>query len=207
MCGSTSQQDENYAEQAAFAKQMVAENATVFGQQQGILSSLNAGFSKIIAAGPSQLGFSADQKDDLDTQATESVATNMTMAKQALGNGQAAQGGGDTFIPSGVTQQQNEQLAATGASTDANLHSQILQADYNTGNTNYNNAVGGQLGVASQLNPVGYSGATTSANVGAGNEANEIAAAANSPFTAVMGALGGVAGAAIGKMPNFGSSK
>jgi hypothetical protein len=206
MCGSSSQQDENYAEQAAFAKQMQAENSTVFGQQQGILSSLNAGFQKIIDAGPSQQGFSADQKNDLDTQATEAVARNMTMDKQALGNGQAAQGGGDTFIPSGVTDQQNEELAATGASTDSTLHSQILQDDYTQGNTNYNNAVTGQTNVAGMLNPVGYSTATSTAGSNAGNEANAIAASANSPFTAVMGALGAVGGAAIGKMPSFGGA-
>lgn len=196
MCGSTSAQDANYAEQNAFAQQMQTENATVFGQQQSILATLNAGFQKIIAAGPSQLGFSPDQKNSLDTNVTESVAGNMTKASKALGEGQAAQGGGDTFIPSGVADQQREELAATGAATDSTLHSQILQADYNQGNTNYNNAVTGSLDVAGQLNPTAYGNTTVNALQGAGNEANAIAAAANSPFNAVMGALGGVAGAA-----------
>jgi hypothetical protein len=205
MCGNSSQQDENYQEQADFAKQMVTENSTVFGQQQSILSGLNSGFQKIIAAGPSQTGFSADQKNNLDTMATESVAGNNAKAAKALGEGQAAEGGGDTFIPSGVKDQQKEELAATALSTDSSLHSQILQADYTQGNQNYNAAVAGEEGVASDLNPVGYSGATTGATGGAANEANAIAASANSPFTAVMGALGGVvgsaAGAYIGKHP------
>jgi hypothetical protein len=196
MCGDTSSQDQNYQEQADFAKQMITENSTVFGEQQSILTGLNAGFSKIIAAGPSQTGFSADQKNNLDTQVTESVAGNNAKAAKALGNNQAAMGGGDTFIPSGVKAQQNEQLAATALSTDSSLHSQVLQADYAQGNTNYNNAVTGEEGVANMLNPVGYSGATTSADTGAANEANAIAASASAPFTAVMGALGGVAGAA-----------
>lgn len=198
MCGSTSSQDANYQQQADFAKQMMTENSTVFGQQQSILSGLNSGFQKIVAAGPSQTGFSADQKNNLDTQVTESVAGNNAKAAKALGENQAAMGGGDTFIPSGVKEQQSEQLAETALATDSSLHSQVLQADYAQGNTNYNDAVAGELGVASQLNPVGFSGATTSANSSAGNEANAIAASANSPFTAVMGALGGIAGTAAG---------
>jgi hypothetical protein len=196
MCGDVSQQDQTYQQQADFSKQMMTENATVFGKQQSILDNLNAGFSKIVAAGPSQKGFSADEQNILDTTATESVAANMSKASKALGEGQAAQGGGDTFIPSGVADQQREQLAATGAATDSTLHSQILEDNYAAGRTNYQNAVQGELGVSTQLNPVGYSDATTSANSGQANEANAIAASANSPFTAVMGALGGVAGAA-----------
>jgi hypothetical protein len=200
MCGETSAQDANYAEQASFATQMQAENTTVFGQQQSILSNLNAGFSKIIAAGPSQQGYSADELNTLNTSVDENVGANMTKASQALGNGQAAQGGGDTFIPSGVAEQQKEELAATGASTDSTLKSQVLQSGYAQGNADYNNAISGEEGVASDLNPVGYSGATTGALSSAGNEANQIAASANSPFTAVMGALGGVAGAAAGQL-------
>lgn len=198
MCGLTSQQDETYKQQVDFSKQMMAENATVFGQQQSILSNLNAGFQTIIAAGPSQKGYSDDQKNNLDTMATEAVTQNMSQASKALGEGQAAQGGGDTFIPSGVAQQQREQLAATAASTNATVHSNILQDDYTQGTTNYQNAVMGALGVAQQLNPVAYSDATTAANSGQASQANAIATAANSPFTAVMGALGGVAGAAAG---------
>jgi hypothetical protein len=200
MCGDSSQQDENYQEQADFAKQMTAENATVFGQQQGILASLNAGFSKIIAAGPSQMGYSKDELNNLNTTVDENVGQNMTKASQALGNNQAAMGGGDTFIPSGVKEQENEELAETGAQTDSTLKSQVLQSGYAEGNSNYNNAVAGEEGVATALNPVGYGSTTVSAGGSAANEANAIAASASSPFTAVMGALGGIGGIAAGKL-------
>jgi hypothetical protein len=196
MCGSNEEQTDAQAQEAEFSRQMMAENAAVYGKQQTILDSLNAGFQSIVAKGPNQEGFSAGEKENFNTEATESVAGSMTKAAKALGNGQAAQGGGDTFIPSGVAQQQREELAEAGAEADATSHQKILSDDYAEGHTNYNNAVAGEETVASDLNPVGYSTATTSANSASADEANAIAAAANSPFTAVMGALGGVAGAA-----------
>lgn len=200
MCGDSSQQDENYQEQAAFATQMQAENSTVFGQQQSILSSLNAGFSKIIAAGPSQQGYSPDELNSLNTSVDENVGQDNTKASQELGNMQAARGGGNTFIPSGVDSAEQETLAETGAQTDASLKSQVLQSGYAQGNANYNAAVGGEEGVAADLNPDAYGNTTVSAGSSAGSEANAIAASANSPFTAVMGALGGIAGAATGQI-------
>lgn len=200
MCGDNSQQTEIQQQQAEFSQQMMQENAQVYGKQQGILDSLNSGFQAIIANGPSQKGFSDQQLTNLDTQSTEATAADMTKASQALGNGQAAQGGGDTFIPSGVKTQEQEQLAAAGATSDSSTKSQILQADYAQGNTNYNNAVAGSETVAADLNPVGYSDAATASSTAAANEANAIATSANSPFTAVMGALGGVTGAATGAL-------
>lgn len=196
MCGSNEEQTDAQAQEADFSRQMMAENATVYGKQQGILDSLNQGFQKIVAQGPSQEGFSAGEKTNLDTMGTESVAANMSKASKSLGEGQAAQGGGDTFIPSGVKDQQREELAEAGATADSAAHAKVLSDDYATGRDNYNAAVGGEETVAADLNPVAYSGATTSANSASADEANAIATAANSPFTAVMGALGGVAGAA-----------
>jgi hypothetical protein len=196
MCGSNSQQTDAQAQEAAFSQQMMQENAKVFGQQQTILTSLNQGFQAIVANGPGQQGYSPAELNSLDTTATEDVASNMTNAKKALGEGQAAEGGGDTFIPSGVKGEQDEELAAAGATADAATKSQVLQSGFQQGNANYNQAVAGEETVASDLNPVGYSNSTTAANVSSADEANAIAASASSPFTAVMGALGGLAGAA-----------
>jgi hypothetical protein len=200
MCGSNSAQSDAQAQEAAFSRQMMAENAAVYAKQQGILDTLNAGFQKIISAGPSQTGFSDAEDTNLKTQATEDVAANETNASRALGQKQAADGGGDTFVPSGVKQQQQEQIINTGASTDSTLKSQIDLANYNAGTANYDQAVSGEENVAAQLNPVGYSDATTNANNASASEANAIAASANSPFTAVMGALGAVGGAATGAL-------
>jgi hypothetical protein len=198
MCGEADEQNDTYQQQADFSKQMMKENELVFGKQQGILDSLNAGFQQIIARGPSQTGFSPDERNLLDTGATEAVATNMSQAAKALGEGQAAQGGGDTFIPSGVKQQQREKLASVAAATDASLHSKIAEDDYTQGRSNYRDAVMGALNVSGQLNPTSYGAVTNQANSGQADEANAIAAAANSPFTAVMGALGGAVGVAGG---------
>lgn len=196
MCGSNSAQTEAQQQEAEFSQQMMQENAAVYSKQQGILDTLNAGFQKIVQAGPSQNGFSDAETTNLKTGATEDVARNETNASKALGQGQAAEGGGDIFVPSGVKNQQQEEIVNTGATTDSQLKQQIDLANYNQGQSNYTNAVAGEETVAADLNPVGYSGATTAANTSAADEANAIALSANSPFTAVMGALGGIGGAA-----------
>lgn len=196
MCGSNSEQTDAQKQEAEFSQQMMQENATVYGEQQSILSTLNSGFQKIVAQGPSQEGFDEGELDSLETTGKEDVAANMTAASRALGQGQASQGGGDTFIPSGVKMAEQERLQAAGATADSSTQQGILQADYNQGNQNYNNAVAGEETVAADENPVGYSNATTSSNVASADEANAIAASADSPFTAVMGSLGSLAGSA-----------
>lgn len=196
MCGSNSQQTAAQAQEAAFSKQMMQENATVFGQQQNILSSLNAGFQKIIANGPSQEGFAPSELTNLQSTGTEDTARGETNAMRALGQGQAAEGGGNTFIPSGVKQEQQQEVASAGADSNTQTQEGIINADYAQGNVNYDNAVAGSQAVAADLNPIGYSEATTNSNQASASEANAIAQSANSPFTAVMGALGGLAGAA-----------
>ena len=182
------------------------ENSTVFGESQGILSSLNQAFAPILAQGPNQAGFSKAEDTSMNTEATEQTAQNFGKAKQELQEDQAAEGGGNDFVPSGAQDAQNESLAATGAATQSQEQQQILQENYATGRQNFMNAAGVLGTTASTLNPTGTADAAVSSGSAAATTANTIAAQGNSIWSSVLGALGGVAGAAVGDSPMGGGT-
>lgn len=197
MCGSTSQQDEMYASQSAFFKEMSDHYSVVFGKQQNILDQLTTAMEPFLKAGPSQTGFSTEERTALDTQATDAVAANYAKAKEALGDTIGARGG-DEFIPSGGDLQLQGELAASGAQEKSDLENKIITDDYKAGHENWEAAVNTLGGVASQQNANDTSRATTGAGSAAADTANEIAAASNSVWSAAIGAVGGVAGQAAG---------
>ena len=197
MCGPTSGQAQVQNSQIDFMNTLSSEYKNVFGQSQGILSSLTSAFQPILQAGINQRGFSDAERNSMNAQATEGTAVNYDQAKRALQENQAAQNGDSQLTP-GQDAQQQEELAATAAGTRSAQEQEITQADYATGRQNFMNASGTLGGVAAQLNPNGMAGAVTNSSEAAGNTANQIAQQGNSVWTSVMGALGGVAGMAAG---------
>lgn len=197
MCGPSADQTTVQDDQMDLARQVMAQNTTVFGESQGILNSLNAAYDPILKAGASQTGFTDAENTSLNTEATEQTASNFAMAKKAMQENGAAQGGGNTFIPSGGAKSNEEALDATGAQTQSQLQNTILQNNYTTGRANFNTAAGVLGGEASTLNPVGTAGVATGAGADAATTANTIAQQSQSAWTSVLGAIGGVAGAAI----------
>lgn len=199
MCGATQAQTDLQTAQANFYNTMVQNYNQVYGEQQSVLNAVTTSLAPIIAAGINQEGFSAAEKTSLMTSATEGVARGYQQAQQALNAKQAAAGGtAATNIQSGATQQVSEELASEAVQTQASEEQQITQADYAQGRQNYLAAVQAEEGAAGLLNATGVSGAATSAGSAEGTTANQIAQANNSVWTSVIGALGGVAGAAMG---------
>lgn len=197
MCGASSQQTQLGDAQTAFYNQMVQENSQVFGQNQAILSSLNKSFEPILAAGINQEGFSAGEKANLDAQAVEGTGANYSKAANALAVQQGAEGGGNTYIPTGAKQQQQAQLATSAAQSESGIESDITAQDYATGRQNYEQAAQVLGGVAGQYDPTGYSNAATGAGSAASTTENEISQANSSWMGLVSGALG-AAGTAAG---------
>jgi hypothetical protein len=198
MCGPSAAQNTVQQNQIDLSNQVMAQNSTVYGESQSILNSLNSAFQPILAAGPNQTGFSDAESTSLNTQATEQTAQNFNQAKKEMQDNEAASGGGNNFIPSGSASSNEEALAATGAAAQSSEQQQILQQNYATGRQNFYQAAGELGNVASTLNPTGTTGNAISAGSSAASTANTIAAQGNSIWTSVLGALGGVAGAAAG---------
>lgn len=198
MCGATQQQKDITDEQQAFYKQLTDQYATVFGQNQAITGALTSAFSPILQAGPSQTGFSPEQRTSMETQNTENVATDYAQAQKATAQILAARGGGNTLLPSSVDANllaQNTQAAAAQRAAGQN---QIVQQDYAQGYQNWNTAANVLGSTAGLLNPTGYAGVATGAGNSASTSATSIAQSAFAPWGAAFGALGAVGGAAAG---------
>lgn len=197
MCGATSEQKTLEASQARFYDTMTSSYNQVFGKQQGILDALTKVYQPIFDKGPSQRGYSDEESTSLHTNATESIAQNYANAKKSLNEELAARGGSD-FLPTGSDVEINGMLDATAANQKASLDNKIETADWETGRENFQAAAAGLGATAAQENPVGFSNAATGSGEAASKTANDIAQADNSVWGSVVGALGGVAGAAVG---------
>ena len=204
MEGPSADQQGIAASQLSFYNTLQKDYGTQFANQNNILNALNKSLSPIVNAGVGQYGFGNAEDAAMRNQATSGTAGVYKSAKQATGEAQAAQGGGDTFIGSGVKAQTNAQLANSAASTEANQQLGITQQGYQQGRQNYFGAVGQEQGVANAYNPSGYATSANSAGTSAYGSASTnqqlkaAADAANSPWSAVGGAVGGIAGAFMG---------
>jgi len=195
VCGASSQQTQIEAAQANFYNTLTSQYSTVFGQDQAILGQLTKAFEPILKAGPNQQGFSAQELQSLESQATTGVGQNYKNAQAALATQQAAQGGGNAFVPSGAQQEQRAQLAQSAAATSSGEQLGIEQANYAQGLQNFQMAANALGGVSSQLNPQGFANSATGAGSAASTTANEITQANNSWMNLVSGAIGSAAGA------------
>jgi hypothetical protein len=208
MCGASQQQKDITDEQQQFYTNLTNQYNTVFGQNQAITGALTAAFTPILQAGPSQTGFSPAQENAMRTQNTENVATNYAQAQKATAQILAAQGGGNTLLPSSVSANllaQNVNQAAAQRTAGENT---ITQANYAQGYQNWQQAAGVLSSTAGLLNPTSYAGQATGAGGAASTSAYQVAQEANSPWNAAIGALGAIGGAAVGNygLPSFRSS-
>ena len=201
-CGASQSQKDIESAQANFYNTLTQEYQQTFGQNQAILSSLTKAFQPILQAGINQEGFSAGEKQNLESQATTGTGQNYSKAAQALALQQGAAGGGTQFVPTGAKMQQQQQLATSAANEESNLQSGIEAADYAQGRQNYLEAANALGGVAAQYNPTGYANAATGAGSAAAETANQISQASNSWMNVVSGALGAAGTAAGGYFQN-----
>lgn len=199
MCGATQQQKDIQGQQSGFYNQMTQQASQIFGQTSQVFQNLVNTFSPVVAAGPNQYGFNAQEDQNMRSQAITATGQSYKNEKQALGDQIAAQGGGTAVLPGGASVGAQAQLAENAGNETANQLSNITQAGYAQGNKNWLSAAQGLAGAP------GVFGASDSANnvaIGSGtsaaDSANQVATAANSPWNAVIGAAGAVAGQAAG---------
>jgi len=197
MCGASQSQKDVEAAQQQFMNEAMKQQETSWGQDQEILNQMRAVYQPIFAKGPSQEGFSPQQKAQLNTQVTEGTAQSYAQAAQALNQSLAAQGGGNVFIPSGATASIRAGLASSAAGKEASQRLGIAGASWEQGYKNWLQAAAGMGDMGRMVDPVNFSGAATKASGAAGETANQIAEQNNSWVNAAIGAAGRVAGAAV----------
>lgn len=204
MCGASQEQKQTYQAQSQFLQTLTKAYQTQFAGQQAILSELTKTFEPILAAGPSQEGFSEGEKTALNTQATEQVGQNYANLQKTLANREAASGGGDVFLPSGAASERALELGTSAANQLSGEQNTIQLNDYATGRQNFLEAANALGGVSSQMNPIGYAGATINEGNATANTADQIAAANNAWMGALGGAIGGIGGSFLGNPSLFG---
>ena len=199
MCGGPSQSQQSIANsQQNFMNTLQNNYGQVFAGQQNILNSLQNAFNPIVAAGINQYGYSPAENAALNSEAVSGNAQQFSNATRSLNEQIAAQGGGNTVLPSGANTQLQANLAAQQAATSSQEQLGITTAGYEQGRQNFLAATGGLGGVAQQLNPTSYAGQATNAGNSAFSSATTNYNEGQVPWGAIGGLLGGVAGAALG---------
>lgn len=175
----------------------------MFKGQTGILSSLQNSAAPILAAGPNQYGFSPTEDSALRTLSDTSTANAYQSAKQATDEQMSGVGGGNTFLPSGTEAGINANIATAAANQRANQQLGITESGYATGRQNYINSANILGGVAGQMNPLGYAGATTNAGSSAFGGASQINQQNNAASQILGGLIGGAGSALLGGFQNL----
>lgn len=197
MCGASPQQTQIEQQQQQFMSEAMRQQETSWGQDQDILAQMKSAYTPIFAKGPSQEGFSPEEKAALNTTITDQTAQGYTQAAQATNEQLAAQGGGNVAIPSGAAATIKGQLASSAASQEASARLGVTQASYQQGYQNWLNAATGMNTMAQMVSPTQFTTAATGTGNAAASTANQIAQENNSWVNAAIGAAGNIGAAAL----------
>jgi hypothetical protein len=198
MCGATEDQKDIGSDQKAMYDTLNKNYATAFGEFKELQTALTSVFMPILAAGPSQTGFSPAQETALRTQNAEGVATSYAQGQKATAQALAARGGGDTLLPSSISANILAGNTNAAAATRATNDLAITNANYDRGFQNWNAAADRLSGVSNSWNPNSFGSTSISGGSAASDTATAIANANNSIWNSVIGAAGAVGGAALG---------
>ena len=181
--------------QTAMYTQETAQQAQLFSQDAALNAEIQSVYGPIFQKGPSQLGFSQDELNNLNSTAATGVGQAFEGANQAMKENIASAGGGNTQLPSGVLTKAEEGITTAGAAQLSGEQSQILQSDYASGNANFQAATSALLGSGQVFNPAIAQGGVANQGGSAANQSwNNITTENQAPFNAVLGALGAVGG-------------
>jgi len=139
-CGTHGAEDAAAANQTAFTNSMLSQASSVFGADNGVFNSMKNAYSQLLAAGPSQQGFSAQQQSAMNASAITNGANQTRFAMASVAGKQAGAGGGNVPNASGIGAGERAQVAEAGAANTANALNEIQQKNYAQGNINFNEA-------------------------------------------------------------------
>lgn len=142
MCGASSGMKAAANQEQDITQQLQNDFGTVFNQNQGILGSLTSALTPIVTAGPNQQGYSPAEEAALRTQSMDQTAAAGQQTANSVRQEEASEGGGNSYLPSGVNEAINAGIAENTAQTNATNQLGITTADYNQGRQNFFNAEG-----------------------------------------------------------------
>ncbi len=198
MSGPTQQQTELGDAQLAAYEQAAQLTQQQYAEQQAIYGPLVTQFKSIFAKGPGQQGFTPEENAELNAQAEEGTAENYGNAARAVGETEAARGGGTNPLPTGAQSAIQSNIATSAAQEESQQENEINSANYGQGYNEWQNAGAGLEAIAAGENPLGYQSNETNAGSAAGTTASQIASEDDSWLNAALGAAGSAAGLASG---------
>lgn len=201
-CGAPSGQTALATAQTAYYNNLTSEEEQIFSQDEGVFNDLQSIYGPIFQKGPNQLGFSAGEDNELNSSAATGVGESFEAADQSAKENIASEGGGTVMLPSGVQTKLAQGVSTAGAAQLSGEENQIEQADYQQGYNEFEaatNALLGSTGVFSSSTAA--AGAANQGGSAANQTYTDIAQENESPFNAVVGALGGVAGDVVNENP------
>ena len=194
MCGPSDDQSKIQAQQMDFYRKLAEQDSAVFGEDQSILKQIQGAYQPILEAGPSQRGFSDAERTNRTTDAIEQNATNFQNAKRAIVETTNGMGGGDAYIPSGVSTVRQGELSGEAAADLSGAQRKIEDEDWATGRDNFDRATAALSSARATLSPTSYAGAATAAGSEAARTAAQIAQQSMSWMQPLAGAAAGVGG-------------
>lgn len=175
--------------QAAFMQTLQGSFSQAFGAQSAILANLTKVLTDAIA---NPHGFDPKTLALMKTNASDTIARQITAAQTAAANNFAVRGSSD--IGSGVNAQIAGSIAGGGAEELARENSNIdIQSGF-LQNQNYWNAIQGLTGVASAYNPTGYAGAANNAGAVTADIGRAALSAKQASWQNAFGVVKGIAG-------------
>ena len=194
-CGASSDQKQIAQEQKQNFQMMSDQAQTVFGSSSKIFGDLTSAFEPILAAGPDQSGYSAQELSALRSSAITNTGNAYRNAATAAGERIAASGGGNAVLPSGTTAAIQGDIAEAGAAQTAGQLTNIDIQNAELGRQNWMNAAGVLGGATNVYNPATGSG---SAATGSGSSAMSGASTVQEANRAAVGDIMGVVQAGAG---------
>lgn len=200
MGGPTSAQETIQQEDIQTMQNYNQEQQQQYAEQQALYAQVNSVLQPILAKGPNQEGFNAGEVETLNAQAVEGTAENYSAASRAMNENMAAEGGGTNPLPSGAQTELQEQMAQRAAGSESEQETQIQEANYAQGLSEFQNAESGEMAIATGQDPIGYMNAQTNQASAAGTVAQQIAQEQQAQASMWVGAGTALAGSAINQV-------
>ena len=176
-----------------------------FGDANTVFNDIQNSTAPIVAAGPEQTGFSAQQESAINAQTIDQTAEQYKNASAAVKESIGAQNGGNIALPSGANIATEEALAEAGAQQVSSGLRANTQADYAAGNQNWEFAEGA-LSKAPGVFQTANTATADTAQLGSVALKSQAAVDAAPSWQKIgMGALGAGIGAASMLIPGAGA--
>jgi hypothetical protein len=146
-CGTHGAENAAAAQQTKFTNSMLSQASSVFGADSGVFNTMKNAYSALLAAGPSQQGFSVAQQNAMNASAITNGANQARFVEAQVAGRQAGAGGGNAPNASGIGVGARADIAEKMGANTANQLNQIQQENWAQGNINWKEA-GAELGKA-----------------------------------------------------------